>query len=174
MIAAALVVLSSGCGDDDTTTGVTPDPTSTVEPAPGEPSPTPTPGSEGRESTATPTPTPMPSPTSEATSEPIPTPEPTTSPEPTDGPDEGVTVTLAYRDGSIEVADDRIEADLGDAVTITATSDVAEELHVHGYDLHLHLAPDVPGELSFVADVPGIFEVEMEGTHTFAFELAVG
>lgn len=58
-------------------------------------------------------------------------------------------------------------------LVINTTADVAEEVHVHGYDLFLDLEPGATGSLSFVADIPGIFEVEFERSVTFAFELAV-
>lgn len=50
----------------------------------------------------------------------------------------------------------------GDAVTIRITSDIAEELHLHGYDQTVDLQANVPGNLSFVADHSGRFEYELE------------
>jgi hypothetical protein len=42
------------------------------------------------------------------------------------------------------------------------TSDVADEIHVHGYDLSTDVEAGGTAEVKFVADVPGIFEVELE------------
>lgn len=50
----------------------------------------------------------------------------------------------------------------GDQVVIVITSDVVEELHLHGYDKSLDLKPNVPGRLAFVADRSGRFEYELE------------
>ncbi len=62
---------------------------------------------------------------------------------------------------------------LGDEVTIRATSDAPGELHLHGYDLFLELDPAGSVELTFVADIPGIFEMELEATHDLVLELTV-
>ena len=53
------------------------------------------------------------------------------------------------------------------------TSDVAEEVHVHGYDLTVDLVPGQPGEVAFTADLPGAYEVELEGTGKLLFQLRV-
>ncbi len=87
---------------------------------------------------------------------------------------DGTVIDVVYRSGDVEVASDRVDVPLGSEVTVQVTSDVAEELHVHGYDLHADVGPDLAGELSFTADVPGLFEIELEGAKLFLFELAVG
>lgn len=56
----------------------------------------------------------------------------------------------------------RIDVPLGETVTFVVTADVADELHVHGYDLYLDLEPGQPGEISFVTSIPGTVEVELE------------
>jgi len=63
--------------------------------------------------------------------------------------------------------------DLGDTVDITLVSDVDDELHVHGYDLVFALTADVPITLDFVADVPGVFEVEIHTGHAHVFDIEV-
>lgn len=65
------------------------------------------------------------------------------------------------------------EVELGDTLDIRVLSDVDEELHVHGYDLNYQLEAGVPQQITFVADVPGIFEVESHSNHTLMFELEV-
>ena len=49
----------------------------------------------------------------------------------------------------------------GDAVELTVTSDAADELHLHGYDLTLKLQPGKPATLKFVADRTGRFGAEL-------------
>jgi len=56
---------------------------------------------------------------------------------------------------------DRIEVRGGDSVTLRITSDAADEVHVHGYDLHAELRPGVPAVLAFKADRSGRFDVEL-------------
>lgn len=67
----------------------------------------------------------------------------------------------------------RMEVALGDLLTIRVRSDVADEVHLHGYDLHADVGPDVVGEISFDANVPGIFEIELENAGLVLGELVV-
>lgn len=53
----------------------------------------------------------------------------------------------------------------GERVTLRARSDVADELHVHGYDLSAPLPAGEVVALSFVAGKAGRFEVELHKTH---------
>ncbi len=46
-------------------------------------------------------------------------------------------------------------------VKLKVTSDVAEELHLHGYDKTLDLEPNVQSELKFMADISGRFPLEL-------------
>ncbi|MCI0544700.1 MAG: hypothetical protein L0Z49_09700 [Actinobacteria bacterium] len=62
---------------------------------------------------------------------------------------------------------------IGEEVFFRVASDTADELHVHGYDLFYELEPGVATEVRFVADVPGVFEIELEGSHTLVVELTV-
>jgi ABC-type Fe3+-hydroxamate transport system substrate-binding protein len=67
----------------------------------------------------------------------------------------------------------RISAAIGEQVSVWVLSDVDAEIHVHGYDLFFDATAGVPLEVVLTADVPGIFEVEVEGAHTLLFELEV-
>ena len=66
-----------------------------------------------------------------------------------------------------------IAATLDEEVRITIQSEVADEVHLHGYDIHADVGPGLPGVLEFVASIPGIFEVEFEGAGTLIAELRV-
>jgi hypothetical protein len=85
----------------------------------------------------------------------------------------GRTVEYAYRGGQVEGGEGRVTVDLGEQVTIRVVSDVAEEVHVHTYDRKVDLQPDVAGEITFTADIPGVHEVELEGSHVRLFSLEV-
>ncbi len=84
----------------------------------------------------------------------------------------GRTVDFAFRGGNV-VGDDRVSVRLGEQLTIRVVSDVAEEIHVHTYDRKVDLEPDVPGAITFTADIPGVHEVELEksGLHLFSLEV---
>ena len=106
--------------------------------------------------------------TSTTTSGPTPTGPPDTTP-----PVSGVLIDLTITDGAVEGGVARHEVRLHEVVVIRVTSDEAEEVHVHGYDLVLDVTPGEPAELTFAADIPGVFEVELEGSGRKVAELQV-
>ena len=50
----------------------------------------------------------------------------------------------------------------GDRVVLIVRSDVADHVHLHGYDIKRDVAPGQPARLPFKATIPGRFEVELE------------
>jgi hypothetical protein len=76
-------------------------------------------------------------------------------------------------EGGVVTGPERISAAIGEQVSVWVLSDVDAEIHVHGYDLFFDATAGVPLEVVLTADVPGIFEVEVEGAHTLLFELEV-
>ena len=68
----------------------------------------------------------------------------------------------------------RVPVASGEPVTLVVTSDVADEVHVHGYDLQAALSPGQPAELTFAATIPGVFEVELHEAGTLLLSLQVG
>lgn len=84
----------------------------------------------------------------------------------------GTVLSVTVRGGTVEGAS-RQRATLNQPVTIRVTSDVADEVHVHGYDETAEVAPGRPAELTFVANIPGVFEVELEQAHKLLFTLEV-
>lgn len=87
-------------------------------------------------------------------------------------PDE-LLIAGSLRDGDISVESKRFDVALGTTVRIEFTSDQVEHIHLHGYDLLADVGPDQIGEIQFVADSPGAFEVELEDSGRFLFELLV-
>jgi plastocyanin len=68
---------------------------------------------------------------------------------------------------------DKATAHQGDTVNLTVSTDKAEEIHVHGYDLKLEPKPGQPASKTFTADKTGSFEMEIEGTGSHLGELEV-
>ena len=58
---------------------------------------------------------------------------------------------------------DTISVTVGETVQFEIEVDIADEVHVHGYDLSFETIPDEEVLVEFVADATGIFEVEIEG-----------
>ena len=48
----------------------------------------------------------------------------------------------------------------GETVRLVVTSDAADEVHVHGYDLTQNPAPGKPVRFRFKAGIEGVFEIE--------------
>ncbi|MGH8504560.1 MAG: hypothetical protein ACRETM_01180 [Stenotrophobium sp.] len=68
---------------------------------------------------------------------------------------------IVVRDGRRVAGPALIEVHEGDEVVLRVTCDHDDELHLHGYDLHLQLHAGVPGELKFKAVHSGHFDYEL-------------
>jgi hypothetical protein len=66
-----------------------------------------------------------------------------------------------------------LEVTKGRQVGITVTSDVPDELRVHGYDSTAELRPGVPATVRFTADLTGVFEAEAHRSGLLLTQLAV-
>ena len=73
-----------------------------------------------------------------------------------------VTLALTVAGGKVTGDTGRVKVPLNSRVRITVTSDVADEIHVHLYDLSQEVSANAPGSIEFVADKPGVVEVELE------------
>ena len=88
---------------------------------------------------------------------------------PTD-PDEIVEISVA--DG-IASGPERVEVATGSVVSVTVTADMVDTVHVHAYDVMDAVSPGEPATLTFTADAPGIYEIELEESKIPLFELVV-
>ncbi len=61
----------------------------------------------------------------------------------------------------------------GDSVRLEVRSDTAAEVHVHGYDLFKDVQAGGSVRFRFKADAEGVFEIELEETHTQIAQLSV-
>jgi hypothetical protein len=67
----------------------------------------------------------------------------------------------------------RIKATVGDKVTFSVTADTRDEVHVHGYDVTFPVRAGRPTTVRVKADIPGVFEVELEDSHLLLTQLRV-
>ncbi len=84
----------------------------------------------------------------------------------------GVVIDLTITDGSVEGGVRREPVRIGETVTLRVSGNTSGEVHIHGYDLYIDL-DDGRGQLMFEASIPGVFEVELEGTHTLVLQMEV-
>lgn len=80
---------------------------------------------------------------------------------------------LVVKDRKVISGDTTFVVKKGDTVSITITANESDELHLHGYDLHVDFATDTPATLTFTADQSGRFSFEMEGSATELGEVEV-
>jgi len=107
--------------------------------------------------------------------------EATTAPTTTVAVTAAPTTTLAIVDGEASIVvhegqvdgPGRLEVKLGTFVSLSVESDVSDEIHVHGYDLLADVTGGGTAQIQFNADIPGIFEVELEDAGLELLELVV-
>jgi len=78
------------------------------------------------------------------------------------GGGEQVTLTAAYADGKLEGGVKTLKVKEGDHVVLDVTSDVEDEVHVHGGDVSREVGPDAPAHVEFNAPAPGRYAIELE------------
>jgi heme/copper-type cytochrome/quinol oxidase subunit 2 len=74
----------------------------------------------------------------------------------------GQVIALTVTEGTVSGATGRVPVPLGSTVRVQVTADIADEVHVHGYNLMTDTVPGQPVTIEFTADIPGVFEVELE------------
>ena len=161
---AAVLVLSlvaAACGDDDVET--IPRATSTVAttaaPDPGA-------GTTTTEVAAPPT-------TQTTTTTMPPTTTTTTTTAPTTTQAQGpLTIEITVVDGEIS-GPGEVEVDIGTEVLIVVTADLEDEVHLHGYDVFADVGPSSAAVIEFVAQIPGVFEMELEDSGEVLLEIKV-
>jgi hypothetical protein len=84
--------------------------------------------------------------------------ESTTAPTPTD---DVVTINIVVGPEGVTSARKFI-VKRGRDVAVIVQSAIADEVHVHGYDLMADVAPGAPATIEFTADTAGLFEIELE------------
>ena len=83
------------------------------------------------------------------------------------------TIEVTYANGQV-VGGVRTETvRLGEKVRLRVTSDVAEEVHVHTYDVMADVAAGQTAEIELTATIPGRHEVELEKKGKQLLELEV-
>lgn len=72
------------------------------------------------------------------------------------------TIRIVVKDGKVVGGLNKTTVDKNTNVTVIVSADVSDEVHVHGYDLMKDVAPGAPAKITFVANIPGRFEMELE------------
>jgi hypothetical protein len=100
-----------------------------------------------------------------------------TSTRPADSPESasmgGKVPTIVIRNGEPVGGVKELEYSAGQEIRFEVTSDVADEVHVHGYDLMQDVPAGGTVSFDFPADIEGIFEAELEGRKEQIAEIRV-
>jgi hypothetical protein len=83
------------------------------------------------------------------------------------------TVRLSYAGGQAGGDTGRVEVRVGTTVSLVVDGDTADTVHVHGYDRYLDVPAGGSATLSFVADVSGVFDVELHDQGVLLTQLLV-
>ena len=103
----------------------------------------------------TPTPAATATATADGTTEPEETPEPTPEPTPE-------AIEIEVEGGKVQGGPPDIDVKQGERARFTVSSDVADHVHVHGYDVLKDVAAGGTARFDFKADITGVFEIELE------------
>lgn len=148
LLPALGMLVLAGCGDDS---GAGASPSTTPSSAP----------------TSTPTETPTGTPGSTPNTK-----SPSNTADPS-GEQADVTVDVTVANGKVNPSGSSIKVKAGQTVLITAVSDAADQLHIHGYDKELDLKPGKPASVKFTANMKGTFEVETHESGKLVAKLVV-
>jgi SHS2 domain-containing protein len=94
-------------------------------------------------------------------------------PNETEETEKAVEITVSVSDGKVQPKPHRVDVPLGSQVRLQVTSDVDDELHVHGYDIEETLEAGRTTMVDFTADQQGVFEVETHETELELLQLEV-
>lgn len=81
-----------------------------------------------------------------------------------------VNIVLVVKNGGLISGPTLVKLKRGEKVALAITSDRGDELHLHGYDLHLKLTANEPVVTTFIALRTGRFKLEL---HKLGLDLAV-
>jgi hypothetical protein len=99
---------------------------------------------------------------------------PTTKEEPpAKNPDEPSVLTIVIRNGEPVNGVEELEYEAGDQIRFRVSSNRADEVHVHGYDVEEEIPAGGTATLSFPAEIEGIFEVELHESEAQIAEIRV-
>ena len=84
-----------------------------------------------------------------------------------------VEVAIVVENGAPQGGIVRQTVDKNDQVVLVVTSDVADEIHLHGYDKAKDVAAGGTIRLPFKATIPGRFEAELESRSVQIAEITV-
>jgi hypothetical protein len=84
------------------------------------------------------------------------------------------TISVKVHGGKATGNTGPVTVPLGTPVVISVSSDVADEIHVHGYERTVKVPAASTASVAFTANKPGTFDVELENSKLALLQLQVG
>lgn len=84
------------------------------------------------------------------------------------------TISITVTGGQAIGDTGQITVPLGTPLVVTVNSDVADEIHVRGYDRKASVPAGSTASVTFTATKPGVFEVALEHSKLALLQLQVG
>ncbi len=97
----------------------------------------------------------------------------TTTPEVTTAPSKAQVIEIRIAGGRPVGGIKRVTVSKPQLVDLVVHSDVADEVHLHGYDLHADVEAGGTARIRFQAKITGVFEAELESRKLQILELTV-
>jgi hypothetical protein len=85
----------------------------------------------------------------------------------------GTEIVVAVTNGKVSPPTHRVKVTKGTAIRLQVTSDEADEVHVHGYELEKELPAGEQVTLDFTADQTGLFDIELHESDLQLVQLEV-
>ena len=86
---------------------------------------------------------------------------------------QATVIEVRLAKGAVLPPTGRVRVPLGSRVVIRFTSDIADTVHVHGYDVEKAVRAGTTTDIAFVADRQGTFEVETHDSTMVLMQLQV-
>jgi hypothetical protein len=81
---------------------------------------------------------------------------------PSPSPTVDQTIHITFANGKVSGVGSRVKVQHNSTVALVVTSDVADEVHVHGYNKMVDVPKGGTATIAFRATLQGVFEVELE------------
>lgn len=82
-------------------------------------------------------------------------------------------ISVTVRGGKASGETGRVTVPLGTPLVVSVRSDAADEIHVHGYDRKAKVPAGATASVTFTANIPGVFEVDLEDSKLALLQLQV-
>ena len=102
-----------------------------------------------------------------------PTSAPTTAPSTTPSQAAGKRLDISVKGKQVTPAPATVDLAVGESLTIAVTSDKANTLHAHGFEVEKKLTAGQPGEVTVKGGQTGTFEFELHDPELRLFTVAV-